>query len=118
MVSMLKNAGMSYYKEQQKENEFFKDWANVLLSITDISPPVDHKVRKVKAIIEAGKYDSNISPSLEAAINTLSFLNIPADRIQKKLENIQGAMDRDLDNWQRIAQFLGWADWELGIEGN
>ncbi len=118
MVSMLKNAGMSYYKEQQKENEFFKDWANVLLSITDISPPVDHKVRKVKAIIEAGKYDSNISPSLEAAINALSFLNVPADRVQKKLENIQGAMDRDLDNWQRIAQFLGWADWELGIEGN
>ena len=31
MVSMLKNAGMSYYKEQQKENEFYKDWSNVLL---------------------------------------------------------------------------------------
>ncbi len=116
MVSMLKNAGMSYYKEQQKENEFYKDWSNVLLSVTDISPPIDHKARKLKAIIEAGKYDSDISPSLEAAINALSLVNIPADRMHKKLQNLRGVADTDLDAWTRIAMFLGWSDWELGVD--
>ena len=42
-----------------------------------------------------------------------SILNIPLDRVQRKLENIQGAMDRDLDNWQRAFMLLGWSDWEL-----
>mgnify|MGYP005990566881 FL=1 len=116
VISMLKNAGMAYYKEQQKENEFFKDWSNVLLATTDIAPPIDHKVRKLKAIIEAGKYDSNIPPSVEAAINVLAIGNIPADRLQRKIENLADASREDLSAWTRIALFLGWSSWELGIE--
>ena len=116
VISMLKNAGIAYYKEQQKENEFFKDWSNVLLATTDIAPPVDHKVRKLKAIIEAGKYESNIPPSVEAAINALAIANIPADRLQRKIENLADASREDLSAWTRIALFLGWSSWELGIE--
>ena len=86
------------------------------MSVTDISPPIDHKARKLKAIIEAGKYDSDISPSLEAAINALSLVNIPADRMHKKLQNLRGVADTDLDAWTRIAMFLGWSDWELGVD--
>ena len=116
LISMLKNAGIAYYKEQQKENEFFKDWSNVLLATTDIAPPIDHKVRKLKAIIEAGKYESNIPPSVEAAINALAIANIPADRLQRKIENLADASREDLSAWTRIALFLGWSGWELGIE--
>lgn len=116
LISMLKNAGVAYYKEQQKENEFFKDWSNVLLATTDIAPPIDHKVRKLKAIIEAGKYESNIPPSVEAAINALAIANIPADRLQRKIENLADASREDLSAWTRIALFLGWSSWELGVE--
>jgi hypothetical protein len=112
VVSMIKNTGLAYYKEIQKD-EWRQDSSNVLLAITDISPPLDHKARKVKALMEIGKYENDIPDSVEAAINAASILNIPLDRVQRKLENIQGAMDRDLDNWQRAFMLLGWSDWEL-----
>ena len=112
VISMIKNTGLAYYKEKQKD-EWRQDSSNVLLAITDISPPLDHKARKVKALMEIGKYENDIPDSVEAAINVASILNIPLDRVQRKLENIQGAMDRDLDNWVRAFQLIGWSEWEL-----
>ena len=112
VISMIKNTGLAYYKEKQKDT-WRQDSSNVLLAITDISPPLDHKARKVKALMEIGKYENDIPDSVEAVINAASILNIPLDRVQRKLENIQGAMDRDLDNWQRAFMLLGWSDWEL-----
>jgi len=112
VLSMIKNTGLAYYKEMQKD-EWRRDSSNVLLSVSDISPPIDHKLRKIKALSEIGKYDNDIPPSLEAAINVASILNIPLDRLQRKIENLKGASDRDLDNWVRIFQLLGWSDWEL-----
>lgn len=116
VLSALKNTGMAYYKEKQKENQFMEDWSNVALAATDLVPPIDHKLRKLKAIVNAGKYESNVSPSVEAAINALAIANIPADRMQQKLENLQAASREDLDVWTRMALFLGWSSWDLNIE--
>ena len=63
--------------------------------------------------MEIGKYENDIPDSVEAVINAASILNVPLDRVQRKLENIQGAMDRDLDNWQRAFMLIGWSEWEL-----
>ena len=112
VLSMIKNTGLAYYKEKQKD-EWRQDSSNVLLAITDISPPIDHKARKIKALVELGKYENDIPDSVEAAINIASILNVPLDRVQRKLENMQGATDRDLDNWVRAFQLMGWSEWEL-----
>jgi len=112
VISMLKNTGLAYYKEKQKDT-WRQDSSNVLLALTDISPPIDHKARKVKALMEIGKYENDIPDSVEAVINVASILNIPLDRLQRKLENMQGAADRDLDNWVRAFQLIGWSEWEL-----
>jgi hypothetical protein len=112
VLSMIKNTGLAYYKEKQKD-EWRQDSSNVLLAITDISPPIDHKARKIKALVELGKYENDIPDSIEAAINIASILNVPLDRVQRKLENMQGATDRDLDNWVRAFQLMGWSEWEL-----
>jgi len=112
VLSMLKNTGLAYYKEKQKDT-WRQDSSNVLLALTDISPPIDHKARKLKALVEIGKYENDIPDSVEAAINIASILNVPLDRVQRKLENMQGATDRDLDNWVRAFQLIGWSEWEL-----
>ncbi len=112
VLSMIKNTGLAYYKEKQKD-KWRQDSSNVLLAITDISPPIDHKARKIKALVELGKYENDIPDSVEAAINIASILNVPLDRVQRKLENMQGATDRDLDNWVRAFQLMGWSEWEL-----
>lgn len=116
VLAALKNTGLAYYKEKQKENQFMEDWSNVALAATDLVPPIDHKLRKLKAIVNAGKYESNVPPSVEAAINALAIANIPADRMQQKLENLQAASREDLDVWTRMALFLGWSSWDLNIE--
>jgi len=116
VLSALKNTGLAYYKEKQKESQYMEDWSNVALAATDLVPPIDHKLRKLKAIVNAGKYESNVSPSVEAAINALAIANIPADRMQQKLENLQAASREDLDVWTRMALFLGWSSWDLNIE--
>jgi len=116
VLSALKNTGLAYYKEKQKESQFMEDWSNVALAATDLVPPIDHKLRKLKAIVNAGKYESNVPPSVEAAINALAIANIPADRMQQKLENLQAASREDLDVWTRMALFLGWSSWDLNIE--
>ena len=112
VIAMLKDTGFAFKDEMEKE-AWRRDSANVLLKVSDISPPIDHKLRKVKALAEIGKYDNDIPPSLEAAINVASILNIPLDRLQRKIENLKGASDRDLDNWMRIFHLFGWSDWEL-----
>ena len=112
VLSMLKNTGLAYYKEKQKDT-WRQDSSNVLLALTDISPPIDHKARKLKALVEIGKYENDIPDSVEAAINIASILNVPLDRVQRKLENMQGAADKDLDNWVRAFQLIGWSEWEL-----
>ena len=33
-----------------------------------------------------------------------------------KVENINGALNQDVEYWQSIAMLLGWQDWQIGIE--
>jgi len=44
------------------------------------------------------------------------FTNVPLDRVIIKLQNIQEAMNEELQWYERMALLGGWKDWELGIK--
>ena len=39
--------------------------------------------------------------------------NVPLDRGVRKITNLKDAADAESEEWQRIANVLGWAKWEL-----
>ena len=51
-----------------------------------------------------------------ATTTTQVATNIPTKKIHNKIRNIREALDADNETWKRIAMFLGWSSWSLGIE--
>ena len=53
-------------------------------------------------------------PAYKSAAYVISSLtNVPVDRFYKKMDNIQSALDSNNEAWKRVANILGWANWEL-----
>ena len=42
--------------------------------------------------------------------------NLPVARFVQKIDNIQGALDVNNQDWQRVALLMGYPKWQLGIE--
>ena len=105
-----------------------KDYEKAALEVLTLSPPIDSKVSKLMSAGRAFKFkqsrkdirEMGISidnPAVLAAGQVLSAIgNIPADRFILKARNIKGAMDQELQTWQRIALALGYADWTVGAD--
>ena len=120
----IKDAAIKIYTEKQKKKPEFEKAAIQLLNI---APPLGSKYRKiagglktydfttVDAAIEKGVSLDN--PAIRGAARvTEGLTNLPLDRLLIKLDNIQGALDQDNENWQRVGMGLGWQDWQLGIK--
>ncbi len=120
----IKDAAIKIYTEKQKNKPEFEKAAIQLLNI---APPLGSKYRKiagglktydfttVDAAIEKGVSLDN--PAIRGAARiTEGLTNLPLDRLLIKLDNIQGALDQDNENWQRVGMGLGWQDWQLGIK--
>ena len=45
-------------------------------------------------------------------------LNLPLDRVYTKYKNLEGAMNSDLETWQRVALVAGFQDWQLGFDAS
>lgn len=115
----------AFLKDFAKERQGFtdKNWDNLL----ELSPPLGSKVKKLmSADYLYKKYDNSTqaravnirNPYLQVFANYASGLfNIPLDRALRKAHNIQSALAEDTESWQRIALFLGWNEWDLGIDG-
>ena len=115
----------AFLKDFAKERQGFtdKNWDNLL----ELSTPIGSKVKKLmSADYLYKKYDNSTqakavnirNPYLQVFANYASGLfNIPLDRALRKAHNIQSALAEDTESWQRIALFLGWNEWDLGIDG-
>jgi hypothetical protein len=44
---------------------------------------------------------------------TSASTNVPLDRVIRKLNNLKDASDANNEEWQRVANALGWEKWEL-----
>ena len=98
--------------------------------IFNLSPPIGTKTRKLFDIKDKFTYKQELAkmremgvdtenPAVLAAGDALSFgLNLPADRLLRKINNLRAAADKENEMWQRIALSLGWSKWDVGILNN
>ena len=93
----------------------------------NLSPPIGIKARQMimaqrninwnqDTIKQMPLYNLD-NPAWESAfLATQSITNIPLARIQTKVTNLREAANKENEVWQRIAMFLGWSKWNLGVK--
>ena len=110
-------------EESQKEGYPGADYDAAAMELLNFSPPIDIKISKLRQAGSNWKYEgwkhdeaawSMKDPAYKSAAYIISSLtNIPVDRFYKKMDNIQSALDSNNETWKRVANILGWANWEL-----
>lgn len=123
VISALKNGIMSFMEENNKD--WNADYDNVWIDLLNVSPPIGSKIRKLKSASQSYQYNKEIipkmgldieNPGVYAVSKVISALtNVPLDRLVTKINNIKGALDVENETWQRIAQFMGYNRWDLGM---
>lgn len=124
ITSGVKDAAIKIYTESKKDRPEYEKAATTLLNI---SPPLSSKYRKVAGglkefsftsksdIIEKGFSIDN--PAISGSLRvTEGVTNIPVDRLLTKVENINAALQEDVEYWERVSLLLGWQDWQLGMK--
>ena len=122
-VAAVKDGALRIYKESQKKQPKYEKASYDFLSI---SPPIQSKYGKIAAAgrdIQYAKKDQNFkdvsidNPALSAGARVVSATtNIPLDRLVFKTQNINDALNQDIEYWEKTALLLGWSGWNLGIE--
>ena len=123
-ISTIKNVLLKIKSESNKSKPKYEAAA---LEVFDFLPPIDSKVKKLQAAGRSTSWNademSNMSlmdpknPAYLAGANVISAAtNFPADRIVKKVTNMQGVMTDEMEMWQRVSRFAGWSEWEIGPE--
>ena len=123
-ISTVKNAGIKLYEEDQKSRP---EYEKAALQLLNFSPPISSKYRKIAGGLKSFSYTSKEdilekgfsleNPALSASSRIVEgATNIPINRVLTKVENINGALNQDLENWERMSMALGWQDWQIGIE--
>jgi hypothetical protein len=122
-VAMLKNVALKLYNESKKKRP---KYSNASWELLGISPPLKSKVGKVRSGFAAIEYNMKDMKSMGFSLDNPAYLsagqlvsgftNVPLDRMIIKLQNIQEAMNEELQWYERMALLGGWKDWELGIE--
>jgi|TARA_R110000824_G_scaffold196341_4_gene379543 hypothetical protein len=107
-----------------------KDFFPVLNKALSISPTLGSKVSRMgrnwnslfySDFTKRGKEIKNLygpfdpqNPNNKAYLSMLgTATNIPLDRIIQKMENIQGVLNENNENWERVAMFFGAPKWSL-----
>ena len=125
VISTLKNMVIAFYKEQQKD--YNKDESAVIMELANLSPPIGIKLRKIrqgeraiqwnKDLIDELPYYNLKNPAWEAGFAfTQAATNIPLSRLHGKATNVSNMFREDVENWQRVALFMGWTTWNLGVK--
>jgi len=122
-VSAVKNGILRFVSEN--ERGYNADYGNVVVDLLNVSPPIGSKARKVKSALDNYKYNKEAmgemgfdidNPAAMSIANLISAgTNAPTDRLLMKLQNLRDATNSDFENWERIALFMGWNRWTLGI---
>jgi hypothetical protein len=126
VVSTVKNMIKTVYEQKQKPRNKREEGA-VLMEFLNLSPPIGIKARQIMSgsktlnwnedkIAEMPLYNLD-NPIWEAGFNyTQAVTNVPLARLHSKVNNLREASSSDNETWQRIALFLGWSKWNLGIK--
>ena len=114
-VSTVKNAIMKIAEGKEAQ-----DSATELL---DISPPISSKISKLRSAGRTWDWNKKEIKEKGWSLDNPAWLaigqvisaatNVPVDRGIRKLTNLKDAVDSENEEWQRIANVLGWQKWEL-----
>lgn len=121
-VSTMKNILLKIKSEGEKTRPQYESAA---LEVFDFLPPIDSKIRKLRNAGKSLTWDAKKmktmslmdvdNPAYLAGANVISAAtNFPADRIVKKVQNMNGIITDDMEMWQRVTRFAGWSEWEIG----
>ena len=123
IISVLKNAALTFVREDKKKNPNYEKITDDLLRI---SPPIASKISKIKSASRSYKWDkkemgekgfSLDSPAYLAGANVVSAAtNLPLDRVIKKMDHVRAASNSELETYKRIFLLAGWSKWDLGIK--
>jgi len=124
VFAAFKDAGIKLYTESKKKRP---EYEKAAIQLLNVAPPLGSKYRKVagglkgfsyttpEAILEKGITLDN--PGIRGAARVIEgTTNLPTERTLLLMDQIQGAMDQDLEYWQRAFIGAGWQDWQLGIK--
>ena len=111
------------WEEGGKKNPNFE---NAAWEIFDFSPPIASKVAKIrgafrsydwdaKEIKSRGPWDINNPAYMASARLVSAATNIPIDRALQKTYNTQSALEEDREIWQRVSNFSGYTDYNIGV---
>ena len=122
VVATVKNMFREFVRQDEKGRR--ADYAYVLIEFFNLSPPIGIKSRKIYNGLTTYKYnrkdirdgDLNLMAEMGSSIIE-GTLNVPTSRLYTKLNNINEATKSEYETWQRIAMFLGWSKWNLGVGG-
>jgi hypothetical protein len=123
-LATVKNMILEFYEQQDKAQP---DHAYTVLEALNISPPVGIKGRELYNALQTWEYNEDVIDQMEltdfdnpiwdlASTTTQVTTNIPTKKIHNKIRNVRESLDADNETWKRIATFLGWSSWSLGIE--
>jgi len=125
VVSTLKNMGIKFLNEREKGYNF--DESAVIGELTNFSPPIGIKIRKVvnaektlnwnKSLIEDMSKGNFDNPQWSAVTNYVEGLtNIPLNRLYNKTNNVRQSLNNNHEAWQRFLMFFGWSQYNLDIK--
>ena len=125
VVSTIKNMAIKFAEQDKKS--YNRDEGALIIEALNLSPPIGIKARKLdqfQKTIQWNKeeiYDKSLLDLSNPIWKSTAYLieattNAPLARTYNKANNISEAFDSQNATWQRVALFLGWNKWNLGIE--
>ena len=123
-VATIKNTIMRFMEESERGSR--ADYGQVAVEVTQVSPPMGSKMRKLYSALNAYKFNREIMGSMDtfdynnpiwdaAAKVTTATTNVPLDRLFRKTDNIKEAFNQENSAMQRAFLMLGWSSWDLQV---
>ena len=125
IVATLKNMGLKFAAQRGKG--WNKDESAVLMEMLNVSPVVGIKARKITNAEKTLNYNKNVieemqtfdidHPQWSAVTNYVEAVtNAPVNRLYNKTQNVRQSLNNEHEAWQRVLMFLGWSQYNLGVE--
>jgi RNase P/RNase MRP subunit p29 len=126
VVSTTKNMVIKF-AEQEGKTQYQKDESALLVEMLNLSPPIGIKARKIIGAQKSYNYNKKVSenmdlldidnPTWQSVTGVIeATTNVPLARLLNKTMNVRAALDQRNATWQRIAMFMGWNRWDVGVK--
>ena len=122
IVSTAKNTIMKFFEQEKKG--WTADHTYTMIELTNLSPPIGSKLRKIYSGIQTYKFNKKIIKPMGFDIDNpvwggvgsvvSGVTNFPLDRMLHLIDSAREATDQNNAAWQRIALLLGWRTWDVG----